>query len=82
MREIVILSISKYVSVSSILGAFYSPIAIFLMSLWVDGEKFGRSLLYLLLCLPMAVMVVYMHRSNMERYMEGTESKFTFKFNK
>lgn len=79
---IVILSISKYVSISSVLGAFYSPVAIFLMSLMVDGEKFGRSLLYMLLCVPMAAMVVYMHRSNMERLMNGTESKFTFKFNK
>ena len=79
---IVILSISKYVSISSILGAFYAPFAIFLMSLIVDGEKFGRSLLYMLLCIPMAGMVVYMHRSNMERFMAGTESKFTFKFNK
>ena len=79
---IVIFAITKYVSISSILGAALSPIAIFLMSIMVDGEKFGRSLLYLLLCLPMAVMVVYMHRSNMERLMNGTESKFTFKFNK
>ncbi len=79
---IVVFSISKYVSVSSIMGAFYAPLAIFLMSLMVDGEKFGRSLLYMLLCIPMAAMVVYMHRSNMERFMAGTESKFTFKFNK
>lgn len=79
---IVIFAITKYVSISSILGAALSPIAIFLMSIMVDGEKFGRSLLYLLLCLPMAAMVVYMHRSNMERLMNGTESKFTFKFNK
>ena len=79
---IVIFAITKYVSISSILGAALSPIAICLMSIMVDGEKFGRSLLYLLLCLPMAAMVVYMHRSNMERLMNGTESKFTFKFNK
>ena len=79
---VVIFAITKYVSISSILGAALSPIAIFLMSIMVDGEKFGRSLLYLLLCLPMAAMVVYMHRSNMERLMNGTESKFTFKFNK
>lgn len=79
---IVIFAITKYVSISSILGAALSPIAIFLMALMVDGEKFGRSLLYMLLCIPMAAMVVYMHRSNMERLMNGTESKFTFKFNK
>lgn len=79
---IVIFVITKYVSVSSIMGAAAAPFAIFFMSLIVDGAGFGRSLLYMLLCIPMAGMVVYMHRSNIERYMEGTESKFTFKFNK
>lgn len=79
---IVIFVITKYVSVSSIMGAASAPFAIFFMSLIVDGAGFGRSLLYMLLCIPMAGMVVYMHRSNIERYMEGTESKFTFKFKK
>lgn len=79
---IVIFVITKYVSVSSIMGAAAAPFAIFFMSLIVDGAGFGRSLLYMLLCIPMAGMVVYMHRSNIERYMEGTESKFTFKFKK
>ena len=79
---IVVFVISRYVSVSSIMGAAAAPFAIFFMSLIVDGAGFGRSLLYMLLCIPMAGMVVYMHRSNIERYIEGTESKFTFKFNK
>lgn len=79
---IVILAISKYVSVSSICGAALSPVAFFFMSLIVDKVGFGRSLLYLLLCIPMAAIVVYMHRPNIERYMNGTESKFTFKFKK
>lgn len=79
---IVVFVISRYVSVSSIMGAAAAPFAIFFMSLIVDGAGFGRSLLYMLLCIPMAGMVVYMHRSNIERYMEGTESKFTFKFKK
>lgn len=79
---IVILAITKYVSISSIMGAAYAPLAIFLMSLIVDGNGFGRSLLYLLLCVPMAAMVVYMHRSNIERLIAGKETKFTFKFNK
>lgn len=79
---IVVFVISRYVSVSSIMGAAAAPFAIFFMSLIVDGAGFGRSLMYMLLCIPMAGMVVYMHRSNIERYMEGTESKFTFKFNK
>lgn len=79
---IVILAITKIVSISSIMGAAFSPIAFFLISLIVDGNGFGRSLLYMILCIPMAAMVVYMHRSNMERIMNGTESKFNFKIKK
>lgn len=75
----VILALSKYVSVSSIIATAYAPIAIFLMSLVVDGCSFGRSLLYTVLCIPMAVVVIYMHRTNIERLRNGTESKFSFK---
>lgn len=78
----VMLAISKYVSVSSLISAAYAPLAVFLMSLIVDGAGFGRSFLYFILCLPMAAMIVYMHRSNIRRLMAGQETKFTFKFKK
>lgn len=78
----VMLALSKYVSLSSIISAAYSPLAVFLMSLIVDEVGFGRSLLYMLLSIPMAAMIIYMHRTNIERLKAGTETKFTFKFNK
>ena len=74
---IVILSITKYVSLASIISAVYCPIATLLMSLVVDGNGFGRSMLYLLLSLPIAGVVIWMHRSNIERLRSGTENKFT-----
>lgn len=75
----VMLALSKYVSLSSIIATAYAPLAVLLMSWIVDGCSFGRSLLYMILCLPMAVTVIYMHRSNIERLKNGTESKFSFK---
>lgn len=75
----VILAISKYVSIASIIATAYCPLAILLMSWIVDGCSFGRSFLYMILSLPMVVMVIYMHRSNIERLMNGTETKFSFK---
>ncbi len=75
----VMLALSKYVSVSSVIATAYAPLAILLMSWLVDGCSFGRSFLYMILCLPMAAMVIYMHRSNIERLRNGTESKFSFK---
>jgi len=67
------------VSLASIIGAGYCPLATLLMSWIVTGNSFGRSFLYLVLSLPMAGLVIWMHRSNIERLMNGTENKFTFK---
>lgn len=75
---IVMLLITKYVSLSSIIGTSYCPLATLLMSWIVNGDGFGRSFLYMILSLPMAAMIIWMHRSNIERLMNGTESKFTF----
>lgn len=75
---VVILAISKYVSLSSIMATAYGPLAVFLMSLIVNGNSFGRSFLYLLLSLPMAAMIIWMHRSNIERLLNNTETKFSF----
>lgn len=75
----VMLALSKYVSLSSIIATAYCPLAIFLMSLIVDNNTFIRSILYTLMSIPMVTIIIYMHRSNIERLKEGTESKFTFK---
>lgn len=75
---IVILAISKYVSLSSIISTAYCPLATLLMSWIVSGNSFGRSFLYMILSLPMAAIIIWMHRSNIIRLMNGKESKFYF----
>ena len=74
---IVILAITKYVSLASIISAVYCPVATLLMSLIVEGDGFRRSFLYMLLSLPIAGIVIWMHRSNIERLRSGTENRFT-----
>lgn len=76
---IVILAITKYVSAASIMGAAFCPLATLLMSWVVEGNTFGRSFLYMLLSIPMAAMVIIMHRSNIQRLMAGNENRFSFK---
>lgn len=73
----VILAITKYVSLSSIISAAYCPLATLLMSWIVGGFSFGRSFFYTILSLPMALVVIAMHSSNMKRLMAGTENKFS-----
>ena len=75
---IVTLALCKYVSLSSIMATAYVPLAIFLMSWIVNGIGFGRSFLYLILSLPMAALIIWMHRTNIERLMNNTETKFSF----
>ena len=73
----VMLAITKYVSLSSIIATAYCPLATLLMSWIVNGNGFGRSFLYMILSLPMAALVIWMHRSNIERLLKGTENKFS-----
>jgi glycerol-3-phosphate acyltransferase PlsY len=75
---VVILALSKYVSLASIISTAYCPLATLLMSWLIDGYSFGRSFLYMILSLPMAAMVIWMHRSNIERLIDGNENKFSF----
>lgn len=75
----VVVAISRYVSLGSLFAAIYCPFAILLMSWIVDDQTFGRSMLYMLLSFPMVVMIVWMHRTNVQRLKDGNENKFTFK---
>ncbi|MBR6393419.1 MAG: glycerol-3-phosphate 1-O-acyltransferase PlsY [Ruminococcus sp.] len=76
---IVVLALSKYVSLASIISCSYVPLATLLMSLIVEQNSFGRSFLYMMLTLPMMGMVIWMHRTNIVRLKNGTENKFKFK---
>lgn len=75
---IVMLAITKYVSLSSIISTAYCPLAAFLMSKIVDNYTWSRSFLYMLLAVPMAALVIWMHRSNIQRLIDGNENKFSF----
>lgn len=74
---VVILAITKYVSLASMFGAAYCPLATLLMSWIVDGFSFGRSFMYMLLSIPMALVVIVMHSSNIKRLIAGNENKFS-----
>ena len=74
---VVMLTLSKYVSLASIISTAYCPLATLLMSWLIDGYTFGRSFLYMILSLPMAAMVIWMHRSNIQRLIYGNENKFS-----
>lgn len=65
--------ISKYVSLSSIIGAISLPIFIFLIYQNMILTIFG---------IIIAILIVVRHKSNIERLLNGTETKFEPKKNK
>jgi glycerol-3-phosphate acyltransferase PlsY len=78
----VVLVISKYVSLSSIIASGCCPIAAFLVEWLIRGTSLQTSIMYGLLALPMAAMVIWMHRSNIQRLKDGCENKFSLKSSK
>ncbi len=64
---IIIIAVTRYVSLASIVIAALLPILI-----WWNG----RSPLYILFGILMAVFVIYKHRPNIERLLAGTEHRF------
>ncbi|MDD6279966.1 MAG: glycerol-3-phosphate 1-O-acyltransferase PlsY [Ruminococcus sp.] len=73
----VILALSKYVSLSSIIATACSPLIIFATEL-LRGTQPAVCLLYFVLAIPMCSTIIWMHRTNIERLRNGTENKFSF----
>ncbi len=75
---VIVLVLSKYVSLSSIIAAGCCPASAVLIDLFIRNSSLQRSLLYGVLAVPMAAMVIWMHRSNIQRLKDGCENKFSF----
>lgn len=75
----VVLAISKYVSLGSIIAAACCPVLTFLFQFWQRGDL---PMWYLWLNTGLAALmgawVIYMHRTNIQRLKAGNENKFSF----
>ena len=75
----VVLAISKYVSLGSIIAAACCPVVTFLSQFWQRGDL---PMWYLWLNTGLAALmgawVIYMHRTNIQRLKAGNENKFSF----
>lgn len=76
---IVILAISKYVSLGSIIAAVFCPIITFLFQMLQRGDMpMWYVWLNTGLAAVMGAMVIWMHRTNIQRLKNGTENRFSF----
>ncbi len=63
---IIIVSITRYVSLGSIIGAVILPVSTIL---------FKRSIEFIIFTIALGLLVIVKHRSNIERLINGTEAK-------
>ena len=76
---IVVLAISRYVSLGSIIAAACCPVITFLFQyLQRDGLPMWYLWLNTGLAALMAAWVIWMHRTNIQRLKAGNENKFSF----
>lgn len=67
---VIIVSISKYISLGSMVSAILSPLYVGLIYDWQQPT-------FLYFCIAIAVLVVYTHRANIGRLRAGNENKFS-----
>jgi glycerol-3-phosphate acyltransferase PlsY len=76
---IVLFMLTRYVSVGSMGGAIFFPLAYVLVGLWRDWPVVGEQLPLLVFAVLIALLIVYKHRANVARLIAGTENKFVKK---
>ncbi len=76
---VIIVSITRYVSLGSILGTIFVPCALIAEKLYL-GFKVPDS--YMVLALILAIAVLVTHRQNIKRLVKGEENKFGRKTDK
>jgi glycerol-3-phosphate acyltransferase PlsY len=76
---ILIVSITRYVSLGSILASISIPITVFLQY-FQNRESSSVTLLILSLIIP--ILIIFTHRSNIQRLLGGKENRVKFKKNK
>lgn len=73
---IIIVLITKYVSLGSMIGAAAYPVMTFIIDHFVRHHALHDTLLYTLCAALSGAVVIIMHRENIKRLINGTESKF------
>lgn len=69
----IVVGISKYVSLGSVLASLMLPLLILIMPV---NEKLGNKSVVFLISALLGAYIIYKHRTNIERLKNGTENKF------
>ena len=69
----IVVGISKYVSLGSVLASILLPLLILIMP---ANEKLGNITVVFIISALLGAYIIYKHRANIERLKNGTENKF------
>lgn len=69
----IVVGISKYVSLGSVLASILLPLLILIMPV---NEKLGDKVVVFIISALLGAYIIYKHRANIERLKNGTENKF------
>jgi glycerol-3-phosphate acyltransferase PlsY len=72
---VMIVLVTRYISVGSMGGAILFTVAYVVIGRWRGWDVFGAQLPLLIFGVIVALLIVYKHRSNIARLMDGTENK-------
>jgi glycerol-3-phosphate acyltransferase PlsY len=73
---VVVFAWSRYVSLSSVVAAVAFPLVYLGLALIRGWDPWGSQRLLLIFAVVMALLVVYRHRSNLQRLLAGQENRF------
>ena len=73
---IIVVLLTRYVSVGSISAAVAYPVITFCVNRFIRQDTMEKSLLYTGLVICTSILLIYMHRSNIARLRAGTENRF------
>ena len=76
---ILVVAISKYISVGSISSAIAYPIITLVSQLLRSSFTTQEAIVDAILTLGTGILLIYMHKTNIERLKNGTENKFHIK---
>jgi glycerol-3-phosphate acyltransferase PlsY len=74
---ILMIFLTRYVSVASITSAVFYPILTFILHYFVEDLGLQNALIHTALTAVTAVLLIYMHKANIARLRAHTENKFT-----
>lgn len=72
-----VLFLFRYVSLASVIAAFFYPVYIYTVEQMINHQ--APYVFKMLFSVVVAMLVIFMHRKNIERLYNGTENRFSFK---